>query len=107
VVDQIQSTHQQGMRDTHYFESGIKDAYKAKVKDLLNNWNAQSEYKGHSATIKLTIYGSGHFRYTILRSSSGSMSQGLESFLEQLNRIGLGTHRRSQPYVFDVTFRAR
>lgn len=107
VADHIRNTHQSGTVSNRNREKGVEDAYKAKVQRRLNNWNAQSSYKGHSATIKLTISSSGHFRYTITRSSSPEMSRGLEVFLDQLNRMGLGRHGRSRPYVFSVTFKAR
>jgi TolA protein len=107
VVDRIKNTHQSGTISNRNREKGVEDAYKAKVQRRLNNWNAQSSYKGHFAKIKLTISSSGHFRYTITQSSSVEMRRGLREFLDQLNRIGLGRHSRSRPYVFSVTFRAR
>ncbi len=107
AADRIKNTHQSGQTSDRNREKGVQDAYKAKVQRQLNNWNAQSSYKGHTAVIKLTISSSGHFRYTITRSSSASMSTGLKSFLKQLNRMGLGRHTRSRPYVFSVTFKAR
>ena len=50
---------------------------------------------------------SGHFRYSVRHSSSGALTRGLKSFLDQLNRMGLGIHRKSTPYIIEVTFRAR
>ena len=107
VVDRIRSTHQSGRVSNRNRERGVENAYIAKVEKQLRNWNAQSNYKGQSATIKLTIFSSGKFRYTIKRSSSMALSQGLREFLDQLNRIGLGQHNKSTPYVINVTFRAR
>ncbi len=107
VADRIKNTHQSGRVSNKNRERGVVNAYIAKVQKQLNNWNAQSNYKGQSATIKLTIMSSGHFRYTVRRSSSGALSHGLRTFLDQLNRIGLGRHNKSTPYIIEVTFRAR
>ena len=107
VADRIRNTHQSGRVSNRNRERGVQNAYIAKVQKQLNNRNAQSNYKGQSATIMLTIMSSGRFRYTINRSSSGALSSGLREFLEQLNRIGLGQHNKSTPYRISVTFRAR
>jgi len=107
VADRIRNTHLSGTVSNRNRERGVQNAYISKVKNQLNNWNAQSNYKGHHATIILTIMSSGKFRYTIKRSSSGALSRGLREFLDQLNRIGLGQHNKSTPYRISVTFRAR
>ena len=107
IVDRIKNTHQSGRTSDKNREKGIKNAYIAKVKRQLSNWNAQSNYKGHSATIVLTIMNSGKFRYTIKNSTSMAMTSGLREFLDQLNRIGLGRHTKSTPYEIKVTFKAR
>ncbi|SFV63765.1 TolA protein [hydrothermal vent metagenome] len=107
VADRIKNTHQSGAVSNRNRERGVENAYIAKVKRRLNNWHAQSNYKGQSARIKLVIKSSGHFRFTILNSSSGSLSSGLKEFLNQLNSMGLGTHNRSRPYNINVTFRAK
>jgi len=107
VADRIKNTHLSGTVSNRNRERGVQNAYVSKVRNQLNNWNAQSNYKGHHATIILTIMSSGKFRYTIKRSSSGALSSGLREFLDQLNRIGLGQHNKSTPYRISVTFRAR
>ena len=107
VVDRIRDTHQSGRVSNRNRERGVVNAYIAKVERQLNNWNAQSNYKGQSATIKLTIMSSGHFRYRVRHSSSGELTRGLKRFLDQLNRIGLGQHHKSTPYIIEVTFRAK
>ena len=107
IADNIKNTHLSGRVSNKNRERGVVNAYIAKVKNQLNNWNAQSDYKGQSATIKITIMNSGHFRYTVRHSSSGELTKGLKRFLDQLNRIGLGVHRKSTPYIIEVTFRAR
>jgi TolA protein len=107
VADRIKNTHQSGRVSDRNRERGVENAYIAKVQRRLNNWHAQSNYKGESAKIKLVIKSSGHFRFTILRSSSGSLSAGLTEFMNQLNSMGLGRHDRSTPYNINVTFRAK
>ncbi len=107
IADNIRNTHLTGRVSNKNRERGVVNAYIAKVKNQLSNWNAQSEYKGQSATIKITIMNSGHFRYSVRHSSSGALTRGLKIFLEQLNRIGLGVHRKSTPYIIEVTFRAK
>ncbi len=107
ITDRIKNTHQSGTVSNRNRDKGIVNAYIAKVEKQLENWNAQSSYKGQKATIKLTIFNSGKFRYTIKRSSSGALSRGLREFLDQLNRIGLGQHNKSTPYIIEVTFIAK
>ena len=106
VADRIKNSYQSGRTSTRNRDSGVKNAYIAKVKRHLNNWSAQSNYKGNSATIRLTIRNSGKFRYVITRTSSGSLSAGLREFLDQLNRMGLGRHDKSSAYVITVHFKA-
>ncbi len=108
AMDRIANTQQHGSPSDKNRDKGVVDAYRAKVEKQLRNWSAQSEYKGHSATIKLIIYRSGDFRYTILRSSSPALTQGLKAFLNRLKRMGgLGRHHAAHPYEFNVTFKAR
>ena len=104
--DRIRESHQSGRTSTRNQNSGVKNAYIARVKRHLNNWSTQSNYAGHSATIKLTVRNNGKFRFVITRTSSGSLSAGLKEFLAQLNRMGLGRHDKSSAYVFTVHFKA-
>jgi hypothetical protein len=106
VADRIRESHQSGSTSNRNRESGVKNAYIARVKRHLNNWSAQSTYKGNSATIKLTIRNNGKFRYVITHTTSGSLSAGLREFLAQLNRMGLGRHDKSSAYVITVHFKA-
>lgn len=106
AADRIKNSHQSGRTSTKNQDSGVKNAYIARVKRHLNNWSAQSNYAGHNATIKLTIRNNGKFRYVITRTSSGSLSSGLREFLAQLNRMGLGRHDKSSAYVITVHFKA-
>jgi hypothetical protein len=88
-------------------DSSVKNIYISKVERQLKNWNAQSKFKGHSATITLTIYSNGHFRYRLKNSTNLDLTKGLKRFLKQLNRVGLGEHTNSSPYTIEVTFRAK
>ncbi len=107
IADRIKNTHLSGRVSNRNRDKGVVNAYIAKVKNQLNNWNAQSDYKGQSATIRLTIMNSGHFRYSVKHSSSVALTRGLKRFLDQLNRIGLGVHSKSTPYIIEVTFKAK
>ncbi len=107
IADNIRNTHLSGRVSNKNRERGVINTYIAKVKNQLSNWNAQSDYKGQSATIKLTIMNSGHFRYSVRHSTSRALTRGLKRFLDQLNRIGLGIHNKSTPYIIEVTFKAK
>ena len=107
IADNIRDTYLSGMVGKENRERGVVSGYIAKVRNQLSNWNAQSEYRGQSATIKIIIMNSGHFRYSVRHSTSGALTRGLKRFLDQLNRIGLGIHNKSTPYIIEVTFRAK
>ena len=107
ISDRIKSTHQSGRVSNANRDSGIKNAYIAKVKRHLNNWNAGSAHKGKRVSLSLTIYNSGKFSYQILGGGDSNMRSSLSQFLKQLNRMGLGRHSKSSPYSIKVTFTAR
>jgi len=106
VIDRIKSTHQSGRVSNANRDSGIKNAYIAKVKRHMNNWDATSSDKGKRVSIQLIIYSSGKFKYTILKAPNGSMTS-LRNYLDTLNRIGLGRHSKSTAYDIKVNFTAR
>ena len=107
ISDKIKSTHQSGRTSNANRDKGIKNAYISKIKRHLNNWNADSSHKGKRVTLKLTIYSSGKFSYTILRGDVG-MKRSLSQFLDRLNRMGqLGRHSKSSPYSIKVNFTVR
>jgi len=105
VTDRIKATHQSGTVSSANRERGIENAYIAKVKRHMMNWNAVGA-KGQMVTIRLTIFNSGKFRYSA-SGVSGPMMSSLRSYLDQLNRMGLGRHKKSTPYSIRVDFRVR
>jgi len=107
ALDRIKASHQSGRTSNKNRESGVKNAYIARVKRHMNNWDAGSAHKGQGVSIRLTIYNSGKFRYSIVRGGGGSMGSSLRGYLDRLNRMGLGSHRKSSPYVITVNFTAR
>ena len=105
VTDRIKATHQSGRTSNANREKGIENAYIAKVKRHMMNWNAVGA-KGQWVTVHLTIYNSGKFRYTT-SGVSGSMKSSLKRYLDTLNRMGVGRHKKSSPYSIQVRFRVR
>jgi len=105
VTDRIKATHQSGRVSNANREKGIENAYIAKVKRHMMNWNAVGA-KGQRVTIVLTIYNSGKFRYTI-SGNPGNMRNSLTQYLDTLNRMGLGRHKKSTPYHIKVPFTLR
>ena len=106
VADRIKRSHQSGIKSNANRDSGIKNAYIAKVKRHMNNWDAGSAHKGQRVTIALTIYNSGKFSYRIV-SGKGSIRSSLSQYLDRLKRIGLGRHSKSTPYSIKVSFTVR
>jgi hypothetical protein len=106
VADRIKSSHQSGRTSNANRDKGIKNAYIAKVKRHMNNWNAAPAYKGKRVTIALTIYNSGKFSYRIIQGS-GNIRGSLSQYLDRLKRIGLGRHNKSTPYSIKVSFTVR
>jgi len=107
ISDRIKSSHQSGTVSNANREKGIENAYIAKVKRSMNNWDAASEHKGQHVTINLTIYNSGKFTYRIVSGGYGNIQSSLRAYLNTLNRIGLGRHNKSTPYSIQVSFTVR
>lgn len=105
ITDRIKATHQSGRTSTANRDKGIKNAYIAKVRRHMNNWNAIGA-KGQRITIVLTIYNSGKFKYTIT-GNAGTMKNSLKQYLNTLSRIGLGRHKKSTPYSIKVPYTLR
>lgn len=103
ITDRLLATHQSGRVSNANRDKGIENAYIAKVKQRMNNWDAVG-MKGQWVTVHLTIYNSGKFRYTT-SGVSGSMRASLKRYLDTLNRMGLGRHKKSTPYSIQVRFR--
>lgn len=107
MTDRIKNSHQSGSVSDKNREKGIENAYIAKVKRHMNNWNAGSAHKGQHITIALTIYNSGKFNYRIVSGGYGDIQSSLSQYLDTLNRMGLGTHSKSTPYSIKVSFTVR
>jgi len=104
ITDRLRATHQSGRVSNANRERGVENAYIAKVKQRMNNWNAVG-MRGQWVTINLTIFQSGRFKY---RASgvSGVMRESLTQYMKRLNRMGgLGRHTKSTPYSIQVRFR--
>lgn len=105
ITDRIKATHQSGHVSNANRDKGIENAYIARVKRHMNNWNPVG-MKGQWVTVHLTIYNSGKFRYTASGVNS-SMRASLKRYLDTLNRMGLGRHKKSTPYSIQVRFKVR
>ncbi len=86
-------------------DAGVEDAYKSKVKSILQGWPAQSSYAGERAKISFVIQPNGDFDFKIIQPSANEeFNQGLVQYLKQLQRVGFGPHAGSRAYLFDVNF---
>ena len=103
ITDRIKATHQSGRVSNANRDKGIENAYIARVKRHMNNWNPVG-MKGQWVTVHLTIYNSGKFKYTA-SGVNGSMRTSLKRYLDTLNRMGLGRHKKSTPYSIQVRFK--
>ena len=103
ITDRIKATHQSGRVSNANRDKGIENRYIARVKSHMNNWNAVGA-KGQWVTIHLIIYNSGKFRYTAT-GVNGAMKSSLKQYMDTLNRMGLGRHKKSTPYSIQVRFK--
>ncbi len=86
-------------------ESGVENAYLAKVENLLKGWPAQANFAGEEIDIHLKIYPDGRFDYRILRlSGNPDFNHELINYLKQLQRFGFGPHSHGKPYDIEVKF---
>ena len=86
-------------------DSGVENAYLARVESLLKGWPAQANFAGEEIDIRLTIYKDGSFDYKILKlSNNPDFNRELIAYLKQLQRVGFGPHRREKPYDIEVQF---
>ena len=103
ITDRLRATHQSGRVSNSNRTQGVENAYIAKVKQRMNNWDAVG-MRGQWVTINLTIFQSGKFRYTS-SGVSGAMRNSLTQYMRTLNNMGLGRHTKSTPYSIQVRFR--
>jgi len=89
-------------------QSGIEDAYIAKVNELLYQWGEQGEFKGETANVELVIKPTGDFTFRLKRASNNqAFNEGLIQYLESLQKVGLGAHSVPRSLVIDVDFIAK
>ncbi len=89
-------------------DSGVENAYFAKVQSMLEDWPAQSDYAGERAKVILYIRPSGFFEFKVVSQSNiPAFNRGLEEFLEQLQIAGFGPHNAGRTYKFEAEFIAK
>ena len=89
-------------------DSGVPDAYLAKVQSLLEGWPAQSEYAGEKVKVILYINPTGFFEFKIKSASNNPrFNAGLTEYLEQLQEFGFGRHKGNRTYNFEAEFIAK
>jgi len=89
-------------------DSGVENAYLAKVQSMLEGWPAQSEYAGEKVKVLLLIDPTGGFEFKLKTASNNeNFNAGLIEYLEQLQSIGFGRHRGARTYQFEAEFIAK
>jgi protein TonB len=89
-------------------DSGVENAYLAKVQSMLEGWPAQSEYAGEKVKVILYIDPTGFFEFKLKTASSNpNFNVGLTEYLEQLRLIGFGRHKGKRTYQFEAEFIAK
>lgn len=86
-------------------DSGIENAYLAKIEEKLKGWPAQSEYAGERAKVWIKVEPNGSFNFKVITASGNeSFNSGLMDYLKQLQTIGFGQHKGNRAYELDVEF---
>jgi len=89
-------------------DSGVENAYFAKVQSMLESWPARSDFLGESATVTLYIKPTGMFEFQVTSGTNNeAFSRSVMDFLTQLQRIGFGRHNAGRTYEFEVEFSAK
>jgi protein TonB len=89
-------------------DSGVENAYLAKVQSMLEGWPAQSEYAGEKVKVMLYIKPTGFFEFKLKTvSNSQDFNRGLTEYLKQLQDIGFGRHKGERTYQFEAEFIAK
>ncbi len=89
-------------------QSGIEDAYIAKVKERLSQWGEQGEFKGETANVEFVIKPTGDFTFRLKGGSNNqAFNEGLIQYLKSLQKVGLGAHSAPRSLVIDVKFIAK
>jgi protein TonB len=96
------------LKEQKQMDSGIEDAYLAKVQEMLEGWPAQSDFAGEKVKVHLKIDPTGRFEFVIKRKSRNpAFNQALTEYLEQLQEFGFGSHKGSRTYLFEAEFIAK
>jgi len=89
-------------------DSGVENAYLAKVQSMLEGWPAQSEYAGEKVKVILYINPTGFFEFKLKTASNNQdFNEGLTEYLMQLQDIGFGRHKGERTYQFEAEFIAK
>ena len=89
-------------------DSGVENAYLAKVQSMLEGWPAQSEYAGEKVKVILYINPTGFFEFKLKTASNNqNFNEGLTEYLMQLQDIGFGRHKGKRTYNFEAEFIAK
>jgi len=89
-------------------DSGVENAYLAKVQRMLEGWPAQSEYAGEKIKVILYIDPTGFFEFKLkIVSTNQNFNEGLNEYLMQLQDIGFGHHKGERTYTFEAEFIAK
>jgi len=89
-------------------DKGIENTYFAKVQALLETWPAQSDFAGQKAMVHIYVKPTGKFEFKVKSKSNNiDFNLGLIDFLEQLQRLGLGSHHGGKIYDIEVEFTAK
>jgi len=88
--------------------SGVMNAYFARVEGMLQNWPSQSEFAGETIKVWLKIRQDGTFEFKLLSASSNEdFNTGLIQYLQQLQRVGFDPHQNFKSYELNVEFVAK
>ena len=89
-------------------QSGVENAYLAKVQSMLEGWPAQSDYAGEKVKIILYIETNGFFEFRLKTPSANqNFNEGITAYLEELQNIGFGPHNGGRTYKFEAEFIAK
>ena len=84
---------------------GIKNAYFAKIENILKGWPAQSNFAGEMVKVWFKINTNGSFTFKIITASNNALfNQELLKYLSQLQKFGFGKHNGLKAYELDVEF---
>ena len=86
-------------------DSGVENAYFARIEEKLKGWPAQSEYAGEMATVWFKVEKNGLFTFKVITASNNEdFNSGLIAYLKQLQRLGFGHHQGNRAYELNVEF---